>query len=159
MTAEKLFKLLGNKIRLRLLCLLRERDLRVGDLQEITGLPMATVSKDLMRMRRLKLVVAKRRGISITYSLPKNEEAEILLEVLHAAQKSLPLEVLADAIALKSHTPSAFPQTLAEEKQFLGNTSRERKPAKRGKTGQVNPPPKSKKPDEAHFGSLPTNLL
>lgn len=158
MTADTLFKVLGNKIRLRLLCLLRESDLRVGDLQTITGLPMAMVSKDLMRMRNQKLVVAKRRGISITYSLPKTSETKALLAILDAARALLPPEIPADAAALSAHTPSEIPETAAEEKQFWGNTSREN--SQRGKTSARKPPATMpQETEDSHFGSLPTNLL
>lgn len=155
MTADKIFKVLGNKIRLRLLCLLRERDFRVGDLQAITGLPMAMVSKDLMRLRAQKLVAATRRGVSITYTLANSPEAEALLAILHASQSVFPQEVINDAAALKSHVPSEIPPTGAAEKQFTGNASREVKHAEKTKKRV----PAESNPEPETFGSLPTNLL
>lgn len=154
MTAEKLFKTLGNKIRLRLLCLLRERDWRVGDLQAITGLPMAVVSKDLMRMRAQNLVTAKRRGVSITYSLSQTPETEALRNVLQAVQALFPQEVFADAEAVKNYIPSALPQTAAEEKQFSGNTVRNEK-----RHAKTSVPATNESSAQDSFGSLPTNLL
>lgn len=155
MTADKIFKILGNKIRLRLLCLLRERDFRVGDLQAITGLPMAMVSKDLMRMRAQKLVTATRRGVSITYALARTPETETIIDVLQASRNAFPPELVADAEVLKSYTPSELPQTDAAEKQFLGNASRETKRS----TKAEKRVPATPKPEPESFGSLPTNLL
>lgn len=155
MTAEKIFKTLGNKIRLRLLCLLQQRDLRVGDLQTITGLPMAMVSKDLMRLRAQKLVTATRRGVSITYTLPQTPKTETLRTILRAAESLFPPEVLADIEALKSYVPSEIPQTSAEEKQFLGNTLRDSKPRKHSS----KPTASITDTEEESFGTLPTNLL
>lgn len=157
MTADKIFKTLGNRIRLRLLCLLRERDWRVGDLQAITGLPMAMVSKDLMRMRAQKLVAATRRGVSITYSLPPSPETEILRGILASAQAILPSEVLADAETVKSYVPSEMPQTEAESREFLGNASRGSKGSE--KPAKTSAPAAPKGSENAHFGTLPTNLL
>lgn len=156
MTADTLFKILGNKIRLRLLCLLRDRQLRVGDLQAITGLPMAVISKDLMRLRAKHLVAATRRGISITYFLPQTPESELLRSLLAAAEKAFPPEVRADAEALRQHIPSELPQTAAPEKSFCGNTIRPRKntPAETAEQSSE----KSENSD-SHFGELPTNLL
>lgn len=156
MTADALFKVLGNKIRLRLLCLLRERNLRVGDLQSITGLPMAVISKDLMRLRAKKLVAATRRGIFITYFLPKTPESKSLLSVLAQAEALFPPEIVADALALKSYVPAEIPKTAAEEKSFSGNVVRSR-----GKRSQARSDAEDAKEQtpEAHFGELPTNLL
>ena len=157
MTADKIFKTLGNSIRLRLLCLLRERDWRVGDLQAITGLPMAMVSKDLMRMRAQKLVAATRRGVSITYTLPPGPETEILRGILAAAQSILPPEALADAETVKSYVPSEMPQTEAESRAFVGNGSRGSK--RPGKPEKAPVPTAQKASESDHFGTLPTNLL
>lgn len=157
MTAEKIFKILGNSIRLRLLCLLRERDFRVGDLQAVTGLPMAMVSKDLMRMRAQKLVAARRRGVSITYTILKSPETETLRAILAAAETLFPPEVRSDAETLKSYVPSEIPQTAAEEKQFTGNTAREAKPDKQ--TAKSEAQQVFAETEDESFGSLPTNLL
>ncbi len=157
MTADKIFKTLGNSIRLRLLCLLRERDWRVGDLQAITGLPMAMVSKDLMRMRAQKLVVATRCGVSITYSLPPGPETQILRDILASVQAILPPEVLADAEILKSYVPSQIPQTEAESREFVGNASRGAKRSNKPEKAHAPAAPKASESD--HFGTLPTNLL
>lgn len=156
MTADILFKVLGNKIRLRLLCLLRERDLRVGDLQAITGLPMAVISKDLMRLRAKKLVAAVRRGIFITYFLPKTPECELLRSVLAQAESLFPPEIETDALALKNYVPAEIPQTAAKEKSFSGNVIRSRE--KRSEVSPNTVPTKEQAPG-AHFGELPTNLL
>lgn len=155
MTAEKLFKILGNKIRLRLLCLLRERDLRVGDLQAITGLPTAMVSKDLMRLRARGLVSAVRRGVSITYSIPKTAETDALRALLADAAVLMPPEIAEDAAKLSRHVPAEAPRTDAPEKSFVGN-------APRGEKRRAPAPkaaPRVPAEPEGHFAGLPPNLL
>lgn len=156
MTADALFKILGNKIRLRLLCLLRERNLRVGDLQTITGLPMAVISKDLMRLRAKKLVAATRRGVFITYFLPGTPECKLLQAVLEQAKDLFPPEIAADEQMLKSYVPAKIPKTAAEEKSFSGNVVRSR-----GKRSQVHLGSDQVKEQnsKSHFGELPTSLL
>lgn len=156
MTADSLFKILGNKIRLRLLCLLRERPLRVGDLQSITGLPMAVISKDLMRLRAKNLVAATRRGISITYFLPQTPESDLLRALLAAAEKAFPTEIQSDAAALQQHVPSELPQTDAPEKSFCGNVIRPKKSLPENSESSQTP---ESADTDSHFGELPTNLL
>ena len=152
MTSDRIFKIIGNKIRLRLLALLAESPLRVGELAEITGMPMATISKDLMRLRAKKIVSAKRLGVFITYSLAETPTAETLRAVLAAAQKSFPPEVLADAERRKNFVPAKTQNSAENAEVFNGNKipARERAKIRADESADER---------NAHIGELPTNLL
>jgi len=66
-----LFQLLSDATRLRLINVLRSQSLCVGDLQEVLGLPQATVSQQLGILRAAKLVRSERQKHRVCYSLSR----------------------------------------------------------------------------------------
>ena len=66
-----LFGLLSEPARLRMVLLLCGRERRVSDLVTLLGMPQPTVSHHLALMRRAGLVVTRRAGKSVFYSLEK----------------------------------------------------------------------------------------
>ena len=77
------FSLLGDESRLRLCALLRERELCVSDLVQVTGISQSRVSTHLGRLREAGIVRDRRQGAQSFYtlslaSLP--ESAQALLE-------------------------------------------------------------------------------
>lgn len=63
------FKLLGNPTRIRILLLLMEQDLCVGDLAEQLGITQSAVSHQLNLLKSNKLVRRRRDGKMIFYTL------------------------------------------------------------------------------------------
>jgi len=63
------FRAFSDRTRLRILCLLQEGELCVGDLVNILGVPQATASRHLAYLRRSGLVVTRKNGLWIYYSL------------------------------------------------------------------------------------------
>ena len=74
--------LLGSPHRLRLLCLLLEREMPVGELAETAGLRQAAVSQQLTLLRAHKVVTTRREGTSVFYSLD-HPGARAVIETLH----------------------------------------------------------------------------
>ncbi len=69
------FRVLGDETRLRILRLLREESLNVGELIGILGLAQPTVSKHLAELKRVGLVDAARNsGYSFYRILPRDEQ-------------------------------------------------------------------------------------
>ena len=66
-----LFKALGDTTRLRVVNLLHAQSLCVGDLQEVLGLSQPDVSHQLAILRHAKLVLRRRHGTRVTYSLSR----------------------------------------------------------------------------------------
>jgi SAM-dependent methyltransferase len=64
------FSLLGDESRLRLCALLRERELCVSDLVQVTGISQSRVSTHLGRLREAGIVRDRRQGAQSFYSLP-----------------------------------------------------------------------------------------
>ena len=75
-------KAISHPSRLVILCRLSESPATVGELEAFAGLPQAEVSKHLARLREDALVVARRDGRNVTYSLADPRTLRIV-HVLH----------------------------------------------------------------------------
>ncbi|MDA8353176.1 MAG: metalloregulator ArsR/SmtB family transcription factor [Firmicutes bacterium] len=62
-------KALGDKTRLRILALLKEEDLCVGELVEILKMTQPAVSQHVRKLRQARLVRERRQGQWVFYSL------------------------------------------------------------------------------------------
>jgi ArsR family transcriptional regulator len=78
--------------RLRILHLLRDGELCVGDLVTILDLPQSTISRHLAYLRRSALVVTRKSGLWMYYSLSaaKSEFHRKLLDCLTACFAGVP---------------------------------------------------------------------
>jgi len=65
----EIFKALGNPARLSMVVAMGDGERCVGELQEILGLDMSTVSKHLTVLRHVGLVDTEKRGKQVFYSL------------------------------------------------------------------------------------------
>ncbi|MFS0900804.1 ArsR/SmtB family transcription factor [Mycolicibacterium litorale] len=72
------FKTLGHPIRIRVLQLLSEREYAVSEMLPVVGVEPANLSQQLSILRRAGLVVARREGLSVCYSLTSPRVAELL---------------------------------------------------------------------------------
>ncbi|GLW70238.1 transcriptional regulator [Kitasatospora phosalacinea] len=72
------FKTLGHPVRIRVLELLSEREHAVAELLPETGVEAAHLSQQLAVLRRANLVVARREGSTVHYSLTSPRVAELL---------------------------------------------------------------------------------
>ena len=66
---EKIFKLLGNKQRLIILELLRERSYSVSEIINSLGMEQSAVSHQLKLLREAQLVETEKRGREVLYGL------------------------------------------------------------------------------------------
>jgi ArsR family transcriptional regulator len=80
----KIFRLLADPIKVRILLVLEREDLSVFELQEILSLQQSTLSTHLAQMREAGLVEVRRTGKSVLYSFrePRTEGAQNLLGVV-----------------------------------------------------------------------------
>ncbi|MCY9590141.1 ArsR family transcriptional regulator [Paenibacillus chitinolyticus] len=89
------FKLMGDKTRLTILALLRERELCVCDLVDVTGMSQPSISQHLRKMKDAGLVSERRKGQWIYYSLAadhKDLTLELLRQVPSMSHKIAELE-------------------------------------------------------------------
>jgi ArsR family transcriptional regulator len=66
---DLLFRAFSDRTRLRLLHLLREGEVCVGDLATVLRAPQPTISRHLAYLRRVGLVRARKQGLWVFYSL------------------------------------------------------------------------------------------
>ncbi len=67
-----LFKALSDKTRLRITALLTHGELCVCDLMEVLDMPQSTISRHMARLKSAGLVVDRRAGKWVHYSLVNN---------------------------------------------------------------------------------------
>lgn len=72
------FRTLGHPVRIRVLELLAEREHAVSELLPQVGVEPAHLSQQLAVLRRANLVVARRDGSTVWYSLVSPQVAELL---------------------------------------------------------------------------------
>ena len=77
-TAAQLLKMLANGQRLRVLCLLVEGELSVGQINERVDLSQSALSQHLAKLREEELVVTRREAQTIYYSLSSGPAKSLL---------------------------------------------------------------------------------
>ena len=75
------FRLLGDGNRLRILSLLTQRDLCVGDLAQLLSMSESAVSHQLRTLRSLRLVAYNKRGRKVYYRLLDHHVLELYRSV------------------------------------------------------------------------------
>ena len=76
--ATTLMKVLANADRLLLLCQLSEGEKSVGTLESLTGIQQPTLSKQLTVLRENKVVLTRRKGKNIFYSVTSKPALAII---------------------------------------------------------------------------------
>ena len=74
----ELFKVFGDVTRIKILSLLLNGELSVGDVADGLEMTQSAISHQLNLLRRSKLVKARREGKSVYYSLDDDHVSEIL---------------------------------------------------------------------------------
>lgn len=77
-----LLKILANPDRLLLLCQMTQGEYSVGELQELTGIKQPTLSQQLTILREEEVVITRREGKQIFYTIA-SKEAMAVLQVLN----------------------------------------------------------------------------
>lgn len=78
MRAAELLKAMSNPYRLMVLCSLAEGEKSVSELERVVGLSQSALSQHLARLRREKIVAARRSGQTVFYSLSGSEATAVL---------------------------------------------------------------------------------
>ncbi|MFJ5812680.1 ArsR/SmtB family transcription factor [Streptomyces sp. NPDC093108] len=106
------FKTLGHPVRIRVLELLSEREYAVSEMLTEIGVEAAHLSQQLAVLRRASLVVPRREGSAVYYSMANPQVTELLrvarsiLSGVLAGQA----ELLADLKAAESTTAPGGPE-------------------------------------------------
>ncbi len=84
------FKLLSDETRLRILSLLQESELAVGELQKILGLGQSTLSTQLGLLKDQDLVASRKEGQKVLYRIPRDSKDDPKLSIIENALQSAP---------------------------------------------------------------------
>lgn len=106
------FKTLGHPVRIRVLELLSEREYAVSEMLTEIGVEAAHLSQQLAVLRRASLVVPRREGSAVYYSMANPQVAE-LLRVARSILSGVLVsqaELLADLKAAESTTAPGGPE-------------------------------------------------
>ncbi|KND21474.1 ArsR family transcriptional regulator [Pannonibacter phragmitetus] len=76
--AVQFLKTIASTPRLMLLCMMADRECKVGDLAEQTGMRMPTVSQQLSLLRAQGLVRTRREGTTIYYRLASDAARDVM---------------------------------------------------------------------------------
>lgn len=74
-SVDLMFRAFSDRTRLRILSLLRRRELCVGDIVEILQVPQPRISRHLAYLRKAELVTVRKAGLWSYYSLAPAETA------------------------------------------------------------------------------------
>src|SRR5690349_11074266 len=111
--AAELFNGFADPTRLRLLSLISHcNEICVCDLETVTGLPQARISRHLANLRHSDLVNSRREGVWIYYSLkrPDTPLQKSLIDAIKSAHQTVG-QLATDLETLRS-TPCCSPQTV-----------------------------------------------
>ena len=100
--AEKIFRALSDRTRLRILNLLRDGEMCVGDLVEILQVPQPTASRHLAYLRRSALVEVCKYGQWAFYRLASDTES-----IQHRLLQLIAPQLEDDAIFATDHERAA----------------------------------------------------
>lgn len=73
----ELFKVFGDTTRMRIICALKENELCVGDIAEITNTTISAISHQLKILKQAKLVKYRKEGKTVYYSLDDDHVLQI----------------------------------------------------------------------------------
>lgn len=77
MDLAQVFKVLADPTRVRLISLLAEKELFVGELAKLLDMTLSAVSHHLRLLRQLRLVKARRQGRHVYYSLSDDHVKDV----------------------------------------------------------------------------------
>ena len=73
------YKLLGDETRLRVLALLQDNELAVGEIQKILGIGQSTLSSQLALLKEQNLVASRKEGQKVFYRIPSDTSRKLTL--------------------------------------------------------------------------------
>ena len=103
----EMFKTLGHPARIRILELLTEGELSVGEMLAVIGLEASHLSQQLAVLRHAGLVTTRKQGTSVFYTLVAPDIADLL-----AVARRILTEVLAGRVEVLRDLQAAPPKAV-----------------------------------------------
>lgn len=79
------YKLLSDETRLRVLALLRDNEMAVGEIQKSLGMGQSTLSSQLALLKEQNLVASRKEGQKVFYRIPADTRNTHQLSLVHSA--------------------------------------------------------------------------
>lgn len=89
-TAVEVFRMLADATRLRLLWVMRDTEVAVGELCQVVDKPQALVSQHLGKLRMARLVTTRRQGNQVFYRLANTHVAQLVTDGIFNAEHASP---------------------------------------------------------------------
>lgn len=87
--AVKVFAMLADATRVRIILALREGELAVGALAEVVGKSPAAVSQHLAKMRLARMVSTRQDGTKVMYRLENEHARQLVADAIYQAEHAL----------------------------------------------------------------------
>ncbi|OTG93258.1 ArsR/SmtB family transcription factor [Acinetobacter sp. ANC 3832] len=71
-------KILSNPDRLKILCILKDGEIHVQNIEQLTAIPQPTLSQQLTLLRKAQLVQTRREGKQIYYSIQDQRVLDLM---------------------------------------------------------------------------------
>jgi len=116
-TLTAVYKLLGDETRLRVLALLQDHELAVGEIQKVLGIGQSTLSSQLALLKEQELVAARKEGQKVFYRLPSSPSGdtrklglvrEALVNTTSARWRARDLRLLEKTLAERAESSREF---------------------------------------------------
>jgi DNA-binding transcriptional ArsR family regulator len=119
------FKTLGHPARIRILELLAEDEHSVGELMPKLGLESSHLSQQLAVLRRTGMVLARKQGNNVIYSIASSDMSELLLLARKVLTGLLTdqMDLLKDLQSTPQDIGATSQDTNGQRKQSQGNQS------------------------------------
>ncbi len=85
--AVPFLKIISNTTRLKILCILKEGERKVGEIQEMLGAKQSYVSQQLKYLKNRGYLINRREGTQIYYQLSNTKFPEILKNIVDALER------------------------------------------------------------------------
>jgi DNA-binding transcriptional ArsR family regulator len=88
--AVEVFRMLADPTRIRILWVLRDGERSVNDISEVLAKPQSAVSQHLAKLRLARLVLPRRQGVQVFYTLANDHVRQLVADTVHHAEHAGP---------------------------------------------------------------------
>lgn len=88
--AVEVFRMLADPTRVRILWVLRDGELSVNDISRVLTKPQSAVSQHLAKLRLARLVVPRKQGNQVFYTVANDHVGQLVADAVHHAEHAGP---------------------------------------------------------------------
>jgi DNA-binding transcriptional ArsR family regulator len=88
--AVEIFRMLADPTRVRILWVLGHGELSVNDISEVLAKPQSAVSQHLAKLRLARLVLPRKQGAQVFYTVANEHVRQLVVDAVHHAEHAGP---------------------------------------------------------------------